>query len=254
MHVYRRRLLIYYLYRGKNTSKGSRTMKNYKVLWGIILILVLITGSLSIVLIQNITQLNNVRAESDSFAESLSTLDSEFNTLQQNLDQAKTEISTCENQLSTSENELQATEHELQELTQSSLESIENLERQLELSRDQVDTKSARVRDLVDFENKYNHMICDPDLIDLLKMDYSSIQSSSSRLQGFVANLNDTDHVSFAVRNTLWNNADSKIHGINYVSNDGKTYSRQFLVYVDELGWEEGTFYIDGRCWLDSPW
>ena len=85
-------------------------------------------------------------------------------------------------------------------------------------------------------------------------MDYSSIQSSSSRLQGFVANLSDTDHVSYAVRNTLWNNADSKIHGIRYVSNDGKTYSRQLLVYIDELGWDEGTFYIDGQCWLDSPW
>ena len=228
-------------------------MKNYKVLWGIILIFVLISGALSIILFQNITQLNNAHAESDILGESLSSLDSEFNDLQQNLNQTKTDLSKCENQLSTTVEKLQTTEKTLQDLTQSSQDRIENLDSRLKSSRDQLASNVQKLGELEDIEDKYNQLVCDSDNLGQLNMDYSSIQSSSSRLQGFVANLHDTDHVSFAVRNTLWNNADSKIHGITYVSDDGKTYSRQFLVFVNELGWEEGTFYIDGQCWLDPP-
>lgn len=229
-------------------------MKNHIILWVIIIILILVVGSLTVFLFTTNNQLYNVRLASASFEQDIASLESELDLSQQNFNNSTNELTSCKSHLSTAEQNIQDTEQELLDLNLTSQDTIENLEGQLQLSRDQVATKSTKLRELEDIEEEYNQLICDSDNNGQLNMDYSSIQSSSSRLQGFVANLHDTDHVSYAVRNTLWNNADSKIHGITYVSDDGTTYSRQFLVYVDELGWEEGTFYIDGQCWLDSPW
>lgn len=192
---------------------------------GIILILALVSGALSILLFQNINQLNIAHAEWDTLDDSLSALDSKLISVQLNLNQTEPELSNCENQLSTSEHALKASERSLQELSETSQERTEILDSQLSSSRDQLASIVKRVGELGEIEDNFNKMICDPDLIGLLKMDYSSIQSSSSRLQGFVANLEDSDHVRFAVRNTLWNDTDSKIHRIGYVSDDGNTYS-----------------------------
>jgi uncharacterized protein (DUF3084 family) len=229
-------------------------MKNFKLLWGLIIILILGIGSLAILLFLNQTKVNNLQKASSPLAHDLSALGAELILKKQNLDKVSSDLDSCTSQLNTAEEKFQTADRELQELTQSSQESIEKLESQLALSRDQIAVKNTSLRELESIANKYNQLICDPYSMDQLKMDYSSLQSSSSRLQGFVANLDDTDHVSNSVRNTLWNNADSKIHGITYVSDEGNTYSRQFLVYVNELGWDEGTFYIDGQCWLDPPW
>lgn len=235
-------------------------MKNYKVLWLIILILILVVGSLTVVLFLNIIQLNNLRTESTSLEGDYSSLEDEFfslvsdlESIQQNLTTTSLELVTCNDQLSEAKDNIQAIDLEMQDLTQSSQERYEDLESNLISSRDQLASNIRKLSDLREIEDKYNQLICDSDLIDQFNMDYSSIQSSSSRLQGFVANLPGTDHISYAIRNTLWNNADSKIHGIRYVSDDGNTYSTQFLVYVNELAMKQGTFYIDDQCWLDPP-
>ena len=100
----------------------------------------------------------------------------------------------------------------------------------------------------------YKDIMCDQELTDTFKMEYSDIQTISSRLQSYVAGLPDVQRISYTYRTTVWNNAQSKLHGVMYTSKeDGKQYAMQFLVYVDELGWTPSTFYIDQQCWLDAP-
>ena len=228
-------------------------MKNYKVLWGIILILILVVGSLSVLIFLNINQLNNLRNQSASDQKDISSLESELAISQQEFTDTTKELSSCESRLSTTEENLQATEQELLNLTQSSQDEIQNLEDQLKTSRDQLTSKLRELGELKTIELQYNKLVCDSDSYGQLNMDYSSIQTSSSRLQGFVANLPDVDHTSYTFRNTLWNNRDSKIHSVRYVSTDGNTYSRQFLVYADDGRWNNATFNIGGQCWLDPP-
>lgn len=229
-------------------------MKNYKILWGMIIILILISAALSITIIQNFNQLAKARAESNVLSESLSSMESEFDSSQEKLRQAESKLSNCENKLRTSKDATQASEQSLRELTETSQERIENLDSQLSSSRNQLASTLKRVGELEEIEDKYNQVICDPNLMEQLKMDYSGIQASSSRLQGFVSTLPDVDHISWAYRTTIWNNTDSKVHGVRYVSEDGNAYSHQYLVYVKEFGWDEATFDIGGQCWLDPPW
>ena len=113
------------------------------------------------------------------------------------------------------------------------------LHRDLAESRSEASSASARL----------DRLLCDPQYT----MDYTSILAASSRLMGYVDGLESVAYVSGTLRNTLWDNADSKVHVIRYIGSDGNPYSMQFLVYFDEFGWEPSTFYIDGQCWLDAP-
>jgi hypothetical protein len=100
----------------------------------------------------------------------------------------------------------------------------------------------------------YRQTMCRDELTDNFKMEYDDIQTISSRLQSYVAGLPDVKRISYTYRTSVWNNADSKLHGVMYTSKaDGNQYAMQFLVYVNELGFKPATFYIDEQCWLDAP-
>jgi DNA repair exonuclease SbcCD ATPase subunit len=122
---------------------------------------------------------------------------------------------------------------------------------QIEAERDKLsrevrgaNQESARL------ERELDKLLCSKQI----EMDYSSVLSASSRLIGYVSSLPNVAHVGTTLRNTLWNNADSKVHIITYTDReDGGYYSMQFLVYMDEFGWEPATFFIDGQCWVDPP-
>jgi hypothetical protein len=85
-------------------------------------------------------------------------------------------------------------------------------------------------------------------------MDYSNNSKAFTMLQAYVATLPDVRSVSYTVNEKLYSNSLSHIVFVRYVSDsDGQVYSKRYIVYVDEFGWAEGVFSIDGQCWVDGP-
>jgi hypothetical protein len=83
-------------------------------------------------------------------------------------------------------------------------------------------------------------------------MDYGSIADASTILAAFVAQQSWAGRVQGTFRNSIWSNADSKIHGVRYVdSRDNKSYTTYFMVYFKEYGWNTGVYWVDRQCWLD---
>lgn len=125
----------------------------------------------------------------------------------------------------------------------------------ISIQEDEISTLTKDKRNIQNSLNetsrKLNKLICDENLNN---MDYKDILTSSDRLAAFMSGLPDVERTSFTLRNTLWNNALSKVHVITYLSKeDGNVYSMQFLVYYDEFGLTPSTFWIDEQCWLDAP-
>jgi hypothetical protein len=119
-----------------------------------------------------------------------------------------------------------------------------------EITNLEKDNKSIQ-NSLNSANRQLDQLICEHQLTN---MNYEDILTSSDRLAAFMSSLPDVERTSYTFRNTVWNNAMSKIHGINFISKtDGKVYAMQFLVYYDEFDFKIGTFSIGGQCWVDSP-
>ena len=170
-----------------------------------------------------------------SLSGALASSQADLSSVNGQLERANTTIAGANDTISTQEALLATDESEVATL------EAENttLHSDLAESRSEASSASARL----------DRLLCDPQYT----MDYTSILAASSRLMGYVDGLESVAYVSGTLRNTLWNNADSKVHVIRYIGSDGNPYSMQFLVYFDEFGWEPSTFYIDGQCWLDAP-
>lgn len=85
-------------------------------------------------------------------------------------------------------------------------------------------------------------------------MDYSNNTKAFTMLQAHVATLPDVRSVSYTINERLYSNSLSHLVFVRYVSDsDGEVYSKRYIVYVDEFGWAEGVFSIDGQCWVDGP-
>ena len=87
---------------------------------------------------------------------------------------------------------------------------------------------------------------------ELNPMTYDDILTVSSNLMAWVTYQPWADRSNMTVRDSVWNNTDTKLHGVHYTaSEDGQRYLTWFLVYFDEFGWSEGVFWLDGQCWLE---
>jgi hypothetical protein len=88
----------------------------------------------------------------------------------------------------------------------------------------------------------------------LTGMDYSSIANASAILMGFVAQQPWAERTQGTFRDSIWNNVDTKIHGVRYIgSRDHQPYVTYFMVYFPELTWKRGVYWLDRQCWLDRP-
>jgi hypothetical protein len=84
--------------------------------------------------------------------------------------------------------------------------------------------------------------------------DYSNNSKIAIQLQAYVAGLPGVESVSYVYPERLYNNTLSESFHVNYAdSNDGKGYSKRYIVYVAEFGWKNAVFSIDGQCWIDPP-
>jgi len=96
--------------------------------------------------------------------------------------------------------------------------------------------------------------LSDSDCTPMKLMDYSNNTNAFAMLQAYVASLPDVHTVSYTINERLYSNTLSHIVFVRYVAEeDGEVYSKRYIVYLDEFGWSEGVFSIDGQCWIDGP-
>jgi exonuclease VII small subunit len=220
--------------------------KTFIIYGGILVILLIaaITGWVSFARYQtahsNLMQ-DYIKSKSD-YEASIQTMNTSLEDTESELSDIQTTLEDTENRLDDAENTLEVA-NEI--ITEKESELAQASEEIVTLKVDNADLRKdiLKLRPLED-------LLCD----DQISMDYSGILNSTSRLSSYVGGLSDVARVSLTMRSTLWSNAESKVHVINYVArDDNEVYSKQFLVYYNELRWKPGTFYIDGQCWLDAP-
>lgn len=120
-------------------------------------------------------------------------------------------------------------------------DEIERCEEKYELYLDKYDELNALYAD------KY---ICD----EYIDMDYSSVAASLQDLKDFYSRQPNVERVTDGYTENLWNDTDSKIHTVVYIlEEDGQQYMDHFLVYLNEPGMNQGTFWVKKQCWLDPP-
>ena len=85
-------------------------------------------------------------------------------------------------------------------------------------------------------------------------MDYTDNPSAILMLQAYVAKLPGVRTVSYTINEKLYSNSLSQLVHVTYIAEeDGKVYSKRYIVFLDEYSWFEGVFSIDGQCWVDGP-
>jgi hypothetical protein len=94
----------------------------------------------------------------------------------------------------------------------------------------------------------------DSGCIPITDMDYSNNSKVAIQLQAYVNKLPGVRAVSFTIPERLYSNTISVIIFVSFINDeDGKVYSHRYIVYMKELGWQNGVFSIDGQCWIDPP-
>jgi hypothetical protein len=85
-------------------------------------------------------------------------------------------------------------------------------------------------------------------------MDYSDNSKVAILLQAYVAGLPGVKSVSLVYPERLYTNSTSELFHVSYTdATDGKQYSKRYIVYMNEFGWKNAVFSIDGQCWIDPP-
>jgi hypothetical protein len=102
----------------------------------------------------------------------------------------------------------------------------------------------------LEYQDDYKSLICTRTIVG---MDYKNILNASIKLQAYMTGDPGVKQVSLTMRNSLWDNAKTKVHVIRYTDPKGDVYSKQFIVYFDEYGFRPSVFSIDGQCWVNAP-
>ena len=89
------------------------------------------------------------------------------------------------------------------------------------------------------------------DCVPITNMDYSSNGKAETMLRAYVSQLPDVQSLHYTIPEKLYSNSLSELFFIQYTASDGKTYAKRYIVYMSEFGWLNGTFSIDGQCWID---
>jgi hypothetical protein len=160
----------------------------------------------------------------------------EFLQLEQENASLLTDISTAESQITVLSTEREA--------NQTEIDSLEGEKNGLQSDLDSAKEENFQLAKTLDL------LVCEKQIEN---MSYDAILESTSRLEAYVNGLNGVEYTSGGFRDTIYSNADSKIHAIRYNSDDGNQYIMTFLVFYDEFNWEPSTFFVDQQCWIDPP-
>jgi len=88
----------------------------------------------------------------------------------------------------------------------------------------------------------------------ITNMVYGDLYKEINLLKAYVETLPDVKVTTYELPEQLYSNTSSHLIYISYISSeDDKTYSKRYIIYEDEFGWEESVFSLDGQCWIDPP-
>lgn len=177
---------------------------------------------------------------------------------QSELDQAMSQISGLEAQLQEKDSDVSSLETELDELEDAKIE-LNNEFEELQAEFDVISSEKGELqlqydearRKVSSLTSQLDEMVCDDQIDD---MKYQNILDASTILSAWWARQPGVETVQGTYRDSIWSNADTKIHAVRFVSSrDHKPYVEHFLVYFHEFGMEPGVFWVGGQCWLDVP-
>ena len=75
-------------------------------------------------------------------------------------------------------------------------------------------------------------------------ISYESTSSASDSLKLYVGNI--SGNVVKSEWDSIWSSGKSSIHKLNT-----SEFLTVFIVYFDEFGFQEGTWFVDRQCWVD---
>jgi septal ring factor EnvC (AmiA/AmiB activator) len=218
------------------------------ILFVISLIAAAVLGTLYVqtkgVLYQEQTQLEQSQATLLTTQEQLKLSQADLITVQGQIKQSQADLSTIQGQLKQSQADLSTTQKQLTD-AKTKISDLESANSKLigDLGTSKSDSAKANLQ-----LSKY---LCENTS---LNMDYSNNSIVAIRLQNFVSTLPGVRSVSYVIPEKLYVNTISQLYYVSYVSSDdGKVYSKRYIVYMKEFGWSPSTFSIDGQCWIDSP-
>ncbi len=130
------------------------------------------------------------------------------------------------------------------------IEENDDLLAELQGENDELSSNNAdQRRQITTLTADTEKLMCEEELDG---MTYNDILTISSKLMAWVTNQSWAERANMTIRDTIWTNRDTKLHGVNYTASaDGQRYLQWFLVYLDESGWSEGVFWLSEQCWLD---
>jgi len=170
------------------------------------------------------------------------------NSLNSTIADLEVEIKTNQ---SISEDEISQMSQKLEDLTADyDLLVVERdeLQEKYQKNRDELASKSSQV---VKLSNQVSNLVCREKITN---MKYDNIPDASTILSAWWARQSYVDRVVGSYRDQIWSNTQTRVHGIRYIDSDDKNqYVEHFIVYFNEIGMEQGVFWVKGQCWLDEP-
>jgi len=86
-------------------------------------------------------------------------------------------------------------------------------------------------------------------------MRYDSAVGAIAIIEGWFAVRPFVQEVQGTYSTTFWNDVNSRVHTIRYLSaDDGLTTTDSFLIMFEEAGWQPGVLWMTESCWLDYPY
>ena len=176
-------------------------------------------------------------------------LTSEISELSTDLKETQSELVEKETSLANLSEEMNSLNQQYEDLS-SSFSELQTKYDELETTFEETEEKLSELySDRISLEAKISFYKCDERIPG---MKYESIVNISEILSGWMAQQRWVERVQGTYRDSIWNNTDTKIHAVRYISSDdGNSYVDHFLVYFDEFGWTEGVFWLSGQCWLN---
>ena len=169
---------------------------------------------------------------------------SELDTAQLQVEELQAEATVLQSEMSQTEDSLEASNAELAGAQQA------NQDLQIELEEMTASYDDAR-RQVTSLTSHVNRLVCDDQIVD---MKYENILDASTIIAAWWARQSEVERVQGTYRDSIWSNADTKVHAVRYVSSDdNQQYVEHFLIYFREFGMTPGVFWVKGQCWLDEP-
>ncbi len=160
------------------------------------------------------------------------------------LESALAEIENLESQITQKDAYSEDLDNQVHYLNES-LDSLQNDYDAIKTELDQKEDQSLNEKNLLP------NYLCD---VQIENMKYENSYSAIAILDGWFALQPGVGSLQGTYTTTFWDNVESKIHTIRYISaEDNLSTTDSFMVFFEEARWKEGILWLTKQCWLDYP-